>query len=82
MMPPKQLVLAVLEGKEVDRLPVDLWYTTEIDAELKKYFGVDDEFELYKAMNLDKIVWAFLDYKPNPTLNWSRKKVSITGLPK
>jgi len=62
-MTPKQRVLSVLQRLPVDRLPVDLWYTPEIGEMLRAHFAVADDMALYKAMNLDKIVWVFLDYK-------------------
>ncbi|HGY11731.1 MAG TPA: hypothetical protein ENK36_05150 [Desulfobacterales bacterium] len=64
-MKPKERIRAILDGKKVDRFPVDLWYTPEINASLKSYFGVEDDFDLYKALDLDKIVWAFPEYKQN-----------------
>lgn len=65
-MTPRKRVLAILNNEPVDRMPVDLWYTGEVDASLKPYFKVTDDFELYRAMNLDKIVWLFPGYK-NPS---------------
>jgi uroporphyrinogen decarboxylase len=58
----KKRILATLERKNVDRLPVDIWYTPEVVEELKKYFGVDNELSLWKAMGVDKIGWVFMDY--------------------
>jgi len=61
-MTPKERVLAVLERKPVDRLPVDLWHTPEIGRALQKHFGVHDDLAMYKALGLDKIVFVFMEY--------------------
>jgi len=62
-MTPKQRILAVLNRQPVDRLPVDIWHTPEVGAQLKAHFGVQDELELYAKMGLDKIVWDFMEYR-------------------
>jgi uroporphyrinogen decarboxylase len=62
-MTPKERVLAVLNRQPVDRLPVDIWHTAEIAAALRRHFRVADDFALWRALHLDKIVWAFMDYK-------------------
>ncbi len=64
-MTPKARVLAVLNRQPVDRLPVDLWHTPEIAAALRLYFGVTDDFAMWRALGLDKIVWDFMDYRTN-----------------
>jgi len=61
-MTPKERILAVLDRKPVDRLPVDLWHTPEIGAALRQHFGVADDLAAYRALALDKIVWVFMDY--------------------
>lgn len=61
-MTPKERILAVLDRKPVDRLPVDLWHTPEIGAALRQHFGVADDLAVYRALGLDKIVWVFMDY--------------------
>jgi len=59
----RERVLNILDRKPADRIPVDLWYTPEIGEILKSHFGVQDDFELYKTMELDKIVWVFPEYR-------------------
>ena len=59
----KERVLAILKRKPVDRLAVDLWHTPEIAAALRRHFGVGDDFAMWKALGLDKIVWVFMDYQ-------------------
>jgi uroporphyrinogen decarboxylase len=62
-MTPKERVLAVLNRQPVDRLPVDLWHTPEIAAALRTHFKVADDFAMWHALGLDKIVWNFIDYR-------------------
>jgi uroporphyrinogen decarboxylase len=61
-MTPKERVLAVLNRQPVDRLPVDLWHTPEVAAALRSHFKVADDFAMWRALGLDKIVWDFMDY--------------------
>ncbi|HEX5789549.1 MAG TPA: uroporphyrinogen decarboxylase family protein [Luteolibacter sp.] len=62
-MTPKQRILATLQRQPTDRAPVDLWHTPEVSAELRKHFGVSDDFAMWRALGLDKIVWDFIDYR-------------------
>jgi len=62
-MTPKERILAVLNRQPVDRLPVDLWHTPEIAAALRNHFKVADDFAMWRALGLDKIVWDFMDYR-------------------
>jgi uroporphyrinogen decarboxylase len=62
-MNPRQRVLAILNRQPVDRLAVDLWHTPEIAAALRRHFAVADDFAMWKALGLDKIVWVFMDYQ-------------------
>lgn len=59
----RERILAVLHREPVDRLPVDLWHTPEVGAALRQYCGVSDDLSMYRELNLDKIVWVFMDYK-------------------
>ena len=56
-MTPKERILAILNRQPVDRLPVDLWHTPEIAAALRNHFKVADDFAMWRALGLDKIVW-------------------------
>lgn len=58
----RQRVLNILNRKDVDRIPVDLWYTPEVAAALKEHFKVDSDLAFYKALGLDKIVWVNAAY--------------------
>lgn len=60
----RERVLAVLDRRPTDRTPVDLWHTPEVTAALRAHFGVADDFEMWRALGLDKIVWVFMDYRP------------------
>src|ERR1035437_1517345 len=62
-MTPKERILAVLNRQPGYRLPADLWHTPEIAAALRQHFGVQDDFAMWQALGLDKIVWDFMDYK-------------------
>jgi len=62
-MTPKERILAVLSRQPVDRLPVDLWHTPEVAADLRRHFRVADDFAMWRALGLDKIVWDFMEYR-------------------
>jgi len=64
-MTSKERVQAVLNRQPVDRFPVDLWHTLEVTTMLKRHFGVADDFAVWKSLGLDKIVWDFIDYRPD-----------------
>jgi uroporphyrinogen decarboxylase len=61
-MTPRERILAILNRRPVDRLPVDLWHTPEIGEILRQHCGVTDDLEVYRSLGLDKIVWVFMDY--------------------
>jgi uroporphyrinogen decarboxylase len=61
-MNPKERVLAILNREPVDRIPVDIWYTTEVLESLYAHFGADNEPDLYKKMGIDKIPWFGAEY--------------------
>ena len=63
MMNPKERVLNIVDRKTVDRIPVDLWHTPEIEQALIDHTGASDDFDMWKKLGLDKIVWVFMDYK-------------------
>jgi uroporphyrinogen decarboxylase len=62
----RERVLAILNNEAVDRIPIDIWYTPEIGDALKKYYNVQDDFQLYDAMGLDKIVLIIPEYRKTP----------------
>jgi uroporphyrinogen decarboxylase len=60
----RQRVLAVLERRPVDRLPVDIWHTDEVLDDLRQHCGTTDDLEVYRRLGVDKIVWVFPIYLP------------------
>lgn len=62
-MTARERILAILNRQPVDRLPIDLWHTPEIEAMLKKHCGVADDLAMYRVLGLDKIVHVFMDYR-------------------
>ena len=61
-MTPRERIFATLNRQPVDRPPVDLWCTPEALESLKTYTGCDDEFAVYDALGIDKIVFIFPGY--------------------
>lgn len=55
-MTPRERILAILNREDVDRIPVDFWYTAEVLDALLHHFGVTDQLALFKIMQVDKIV--------------------------
>ena len=55
-------ILAIIERRPVDRLPVDLWLAPEVLDDLKRHTGEEDELALYSKLGVDKIVWIFPGY--------------------
>ena len=78
-MTPKERILAVLNRQPVDRLPVDLWHTPEVAASLRQHFGVTDDFAMWRALGLDKIVWDFMDYRTDAGERAGGQSVGRTG---
>ena len=56
-MNPRSRVLSLLRRESVDPVPVDLWYTPEIERTLMAHFHASDAFDLFRRMGLDKIEW-------------------------
>ena len=71
----RERILAVLNREPVDRLPVDLWHTPEVGEMLRHYCGVNDDLAIYRALNLDKIVWVFMDYQTTRPNGLERRAV-------
>lgn len=62
LMKPHERILAILERRDVDRIPVDVWLTPEVLSSLMARFNETNELALYSRMGLDKIVWIFPGY--------------------
>ena len=52
-MTPRQRWLAILAGKETDRIPTDMTATPEVIARLLKELGCADERALWQKLNVD-----------------------------
>lgn len=61
-MTPRERVLATINRRPVDRVPVDLWLTPEVLGALSQHVGEPDEYELYRKLGVDKIAWIFPGY--------------------
>jgi uroporphyrinogen decarboxylase len=61
-MTPRERILATLDRRPVDRIPVDVWLTPEVLAALKSHLAEEDELALYQKLDADKIVWIFPGY--------------------
>ncbi len=55
-------ILKTLNREPVDRVPIDIWHTSEVLESLKEYAGESDELELYRKLGIDKIVWILPRY--------------------
>ena len=52
----KERVLSAINRKSLERVPCDYWATQEVTDRLKKYFGVEEDLDLWKKLRIDKIV--------------------------
>ena len=59
----RERVLAVLNREKPDRVPVDMWLVPELVEQFKEYLGVEDELDIYRKLDIDKIVWLGIPYK-------------------
>jgi uroporphyrinogen decarboxylase len=59
----RERILNILQRKPVDRIPVDIWHTPEVVDSLIRHTGAKDDFEMWKILGIDKIVWVFMDYR-------------------
>ena len=55
-MTPRERWLAVLTGETPDRLPMDYWSTEQATAKLLEHLGCGDEWEMYRRLNIDKLL--------------------------
>ena len=65
-MTPHERILAILNRTPVDRIPVDLWHTPEVLESLRKHTGLQDAFEIYRQLGVDKIAWTGPAYQTRP----------------
>lgn len=57
MMNAKQRVGAILDRRPVDRIPVEVWMTAEVRDALFRHTGTTKELDLWRALQIDKLVW-------------------------
>lgn len=58
----RERVLAVLNREPTDRVPVDIWLVPELVEKFKKKLGVETELDIYRKLDIDKIVWVGIPY--------------------
>ena len=58
----KERILAVIEHRTIDRIPIDYWGTTEVTNKLMKELNVKEFTELINILDLDKIISIKPDY--------------------
>ena len=58
----RERVLAVLNRETPDRIPVDIWLVNELVEKFKEKLGVDTELDVYRKLDIDKIVWVGASY--------------------
>jgi uroporphyrinogen decarboxylase len=87
-MTPRERVLAVLERRPVDRLPVDIWCAPEAEQMLHRHFGTTEPLALYRRMGLDKLAWVGAVYRPaeradadGPRTTWGTPQRDIQAGP-
>ena len=72
-MTPRERVLSVLAGQQSDQVPFDIWYTPEIKKQLLDYYQITDEQEVWRHLEIDKIVWV-AGFEPLPIARMDRMK--------
>lgn len=58
----RERVLAAIDRRPVDRLPTDYWGTPETTNALLAHYGVSEQMELWRKMEIDKIVGVTPEY--------------------
>lgn len=56
-MTPRERWLAVLNGDRPDRLLMDYWGTDDATAKLVEHLRCADEWEMYKKLHIDRVVF-------------------------
>ena len=59
----RERVLAVLNRETPDRTPVDIWLAPELVETFKAHLGVETELDIYRKLDVDKIVLLGIPYK-------------------
>jgi uroporphyrinogen decarboxylase len=58
----RERILAAINHEPVDRIPTDYWGVGEVTAGLQQLLGVKSTMELFKAMDIDKIMTVQPEY--------------------
>lgn len=58
----RERILAAIDRKPVDKIPLDYWGTGEMTTKLMKALGAEDEMQLWGILGLDKIIGAGASY--------------------
>jgi len=66
-MTPRERIMAAINHKPVDRVPTDYWGTGEASAKLRKGLGVNNDFELFNLLGIDKIMGVWPAYIGPPS---------------
>lgn len=61
-MTTRERVLATLHREQRDRVPFDIWYTPEVRDQLLSYFNLTKESDLWRQLEIDKIVMMETPY--------------------
>ena len=61
-MTPKERWLAVLEGRETDRVPMDYWGTDEVTEMLIRHTGSGSLVEMFGALKIDGVLGVESEY--------------------
>jgi uroporphyrinogen decarboxylase len=52
----KERIIAAIHHERVDRIPTDIWATSEVWAKLRTYFSVSDNIHVYDRLDIDGII--------------------------
>ncbi len=55
-MTSRERIIAAIDHKPVDKIPTDYWGTPEITSKLMKALGIKQEIDLWKRLDIDKII--------------------------
>jgi uroporphyrinogen decarboxylase len=70
----RERILAVMHHQPVDRLPTDIWATSEVWHKLLAHFGVADNLQVYDKLDIDGIMGIYPTYigPERPTIDGVR----------
>lgn len=75
----RERILNAINHKPVDRIPTDYWGVPEITEKLRGHFGVKTDLELFKKLDIDKIMGVYPKFLPKDRAGeWDIKSKIIT----